>query len=43
MLGYLDDLLGRTPDPACVLESLGQLGQALDEVAAERAARRKAK
>jgi DNA-binding MarR family transcriptional regulator len=42
MLGYLDDLLGRTPDPALVLESLGQLGQALDEVAAERAARRKA-
>jgi DNA-binding MarR family transcriptional regulator len=43
MLGYLDDLLGRTPDPARVLKSLGQLGQALDEVAAERAARRKAK
>jgi DNA-binding MarR family transcriptional regulator len=40
MLGYLDDLLGRTPDPARVLESLGQLGEALDEVAAERAARR---
>jgi DNA-binding MarR family transcriptional regulator len=43
MLGYLDDLLGRTPDPARVLESLGQLGEALDEFAAERAARRKAK
>ena len=43
MLGYLDDLLGRTPDPATVLESLGQLGTALDELAAERAARRKAK
>ncbi len=43
MLGYLDDLLGRTPDPARVLESLGQLGKALDEFAAERAAKRKAK
>jgi DNA-binding MarR family transcriptional regulator len=43
MLGYLDDLLGRTPDPAAVLESLGQLGKALDEVAAERSARRAAK
>jgi DNA-binding MarR family transcriptional regulator len=43
MLGYLDDLLGRTEDPAQVLDSLGQLGNALDEVAAERAARRAAK
>lgn len=43
MLGYLDELLGRTEDPARVLDSLGQLGKALDEVAAERAARRKAK
>jgi DNA-binding MarR family transcriptional regulator len=43
MLGYLDDLLGRTPDPAAVLESLGQLGKALDELAADRAARRKAR
>jgi DNA-binding MarR family transcriptional regulator len=43
MLGYLDQLLGHTPDPAAVLESLGQLGKALDEVAAERAARRKAR
>ena len=43
MLGYLDELLARTPDPAAVLESLGQLGKALDEVAAERSARRKAK
>src|ERR1700712_1656759 len=40
MLGYLDDLLGRTPDPEQVLESLGQLGEALDAVAAERATRR---
>jgi DNA-binding MarR family transcriptional regulator len=43
MLGYLDELLARTPDPARVLESLGQLGTALDEVAAERSARRAAK
>lgn len=43
MLGYLDDLLGRTDDPARVLDSLGQLGKALDEVAAERAAHRAAK
>jgi DNA-binding MarR family transcriptional regulator len=40
MIGRIDDLLGRTPDGARVLESLGQLGEALDEVAAERAARR---
>jgi DNA-binding MarR family transcriptional regulator len=43
MLGYLDDLLARTPDPAGVLESLGQLGKALDEVASERLSRRLAK
>lgn len=43
MLGYLDELLARTPDPARVLESLGQLGTALDEVAAERSASRAAK
>jgi len=43
MLGYLDELLGRTADPAAVLKSLGQLGKALDEVAAERSARRAAK
>lgn len=43
MLGYLDELLARTPDPERVLESLGQLGTALDEVAAERTARRKTK
>lgn len=43
MLGHLDDLLGRTADPDQVLDSLGQLGKALDELAAERAARRKAK
>lgn len=40
MLGHLDDLLGRIEDPAQLLDSLGQLGKALDELAAERAARR---
>jgi DNA-binding MarR family transcriptional regulator len=43
MLGYLDELLGRTADPARVLDSLGRLGEALDDLAAERAARRKEK
>ncbi len=43
MLGYLDELLARTSDPARVLESLGQLGTALDEVATERVSRRLAK
>jgi DNA-binding MarR family transcriptional regulator len=38
MIGRIDDLLDRTPDPARVVESLGQLGEALDQVAAERAA-----
>jgi DNA-binding MarR family transcriptional regulator len=40
MIGRIDDLLGRTPDAARIVESLGQLGEALDEVAAERAANR---
>jgi DNA-binding MarR family transcriptional regulator len=43
MLGYLDELLDRTEEPAQILDSLGRLGRALDEVAAERAARRAAK
>jgi DNA-binding MarR family transcriptional regulator len=43
MIGRIDDLLGRTPDTAQIVESLGQLGEALDEVAAERAAERLAK
>ncbi|MBN9623443.1 MAG: MarR family transcriptional regulator [Actinobacteria bacterium] len=43
MLGWIDDLVGRTPDPERVLESLGQLGEALDELAAERAAKRRAR
>jgi DNA-binding MarR family transcriptional regulator len=40
MLGRLEDLTARTPDGDAVLESLGRLGEALDEVAAERLARR---
>ena len=40
MIGRIDDLLGRTPDAAQIVESLGHLGGALDEVAAERAAQR---
>jgi DNA-binding MarR family transcriptional regulator len=40
MIGRVDDLLDRTPDGGQIVESLGQLGEALDEVAAERAARR---
>ena len=43
MLERIEDLADRTPDGARVLESLGQLGEALDEVAAERAAGRAAK
>ncbi|HEX4306165.1 MAG TPA: MarR family winged helix-turn-helix transcriptional regulator [Solirubrobacterales bacterium] len=40
MLGRLDDLCARTPDPDAVLGSLARLGEALDEVAAERLAAR---
>ncbi|MBS1882921.1 MAG: winged helix-turn-helix transcriptional regulator [Actinobacteria bacterium] len=43
MLGRLRELTDRTPDGARVLEALGQLGEALDEVADERLARRLAK
>jgi DNA-binding MarR family transcriptional regulator len=42
MLERLDDLCARTPDPDAVLDSLARLGEALDEVAAERLAARKA-
>ncbi|HVV89611.1 MAG TPA: MarR family winged helix-turn-helix transcriptional regulator [Solirubrobacterales bacterium] len=42
MLERLDALCARTPDPDAVLESLAHLGEALDEVAAERLAARKA-
>jgi DNA-binding MarR family transcriptional regulator len=40
MLGRLDDLCSRTPDPDAVLKALAQLGEALDEVADERLAAR---
>jgi DNA-binding MarR family transcriptional regulator len=43
MLERLDDLCARTPDPDAVLDALARLGEALDEVADERLAARKAK
>jgi DNA-binding MarR family transcriptional regulator len=43
MLGHLRELTDRTADGTRVLEALGQLGEALDEVADERLARRLAK
>ncbi len=43
MLGRLDDLTSRTADPDAVLEALARLGEALDEVADERLAARKAR
>jgi DNA-binding MarR family transcriptional regulator len=36
MFARLDALCARTPDPDAVLESLARLGEALDEIAAER-------
>jgi len=41
MVARLDDLLARTPDGEAAIEALGCLGEALDEVAAERAAARR--
>jgi DNA-binding MarR family transcriptional regulator len=43
MLERLDDLCARTADPSAVLDALARLGEALDEVADERLAARKAK
>jgi DNA-binding MarR family transcriptional regulator len=40
MIERIDNLADRTPDGARVIESLGRLGEALDQVAAERAAAR---
>jgi DNA-binding MarR family transcriptional regulator len=40
MLGRLEALTARTADGDAVIAALGQLGEALDEVAAERLARR---
>jgi DNA-binding MarR family transcriptional regulator len=38
-----DDLLARVPDPEAAIEALANLGEALDEVAAERAVERAGK
>lgn len=43
MLDRLDDLCSRTADPDAVIAALAQLGEALDEVADERLAARKAR
>jgi len=43
MLGRLTDLCSRTPDPGGVVNALAQLGVALDEVADERLAARRAR
>jgi DNA-binding MarR family transcriptional regulator len=43
MVTRLDEFFDRTPDPDAVLAALAQLGVALDEVADERLAARKAK
>jgi DNA-binding MarR family transcriptional regulator len=43
MVGRIDEILSRTKDPDAVIEALGQVGVALDEIAAERAASRAAK
>jgi DNA-binding MarR family transcriptional regulator len=43
MLARLRDLTDRTDDGAAIIASLGKLGEALDELAAERAAARAAK
>jgi DNA-binding MarR family transcriptional regulator len=43
IIARFDDLLARTPDPEAAIEALAALGEALDQVAAERAAARAAK
>jgi DNA-binding MarR family transcriptional regulator len=43
MVGRIDEILRRTEDPDAVVEALCQVGVALDEIAAERAADRAAK
>jgi DNA-binding MarR family transcriptional regulator len=42
MVERIDEFLDRTPDAAQVVESLGRLGDAIDEVMSERAAQRAA-
>jgi DNA-binding MarR family transcriptional regulator len=43
IIARFDDLLARVPDPEAAIEALARLGEALDEVATERAAARAAK
>lgn len=43
MIGRIDELLARTPDADEALAALGRLGEALDQVADERAAARRRK
>ena len=43
MVGRIDEILRRTEDPDAVVDALGQVGVALDEIAAERAAGRATK
>jgi len=43
MVGRIEEILRRTEDPDAVIAALAQVGPALDEIAAERAARRKEK
>jgi len=43
IIARFDDLLARTPDPEAAIAALAALGEALDEVAAERAVARAAK
>lgn len=42
MVGRIDEILARTEDPDAVVAALAQVGVALDQIAAERAARRAA-
>jgi DNA-binding MarR family transcriptional regulator len=42
MVGRIDEILSRTEDPDAVVEALGQVGVALDQIAAERSAHRAA-
>ena len=43
MVGRIDEILRRTDDPDAVVDALGQVGVALDEIAADRAAHRATK
>jgi DNA-binding MarR family transcriptional regulator len=43
MVGRIEEILSRTENPDAVVEALGQVGVALDEIAAERAMERAAR